>query len=109
MEKIKEFVSQVSLNKYWDKKSNKKLKKVYIGYINGELYTGYDRKKTYMYKGALENSMVGWLTERYCIEVLGGWFDYKLRCKISKTLYDMMPQLIEDGIITIKEVELKID
>lgn len=107
MDKLKEFVSQISLNKYWDKKSNKKInKKVYIGYINGELYIGYDRKKTYTKKGALENSMVGWLAERYCIEVLNERFDYTVRCKISLAIREMMPQLMEEGIIEIKEVEL---
>ena len=107
MEKVKEFVSQISLNKYWDKKSNQKLnKKVYVGYINGELYTGYKRKKTYTKKGALERSMVEWLAGRYCLEVLNGRFDYKMQGKIMETLYEMMPQLIEEGIIGIKEVEL---
>lgn len=107
MEKLKEFISQISLNKYWDKKSNQKLnKKVYVGYINGELYTGYKGKKTYTKKGALERSMVEWLTGRYCLETLNGKLEYKLIGKIMETLYEMMPQLIKEGIIEIKEVEL---
>lgn len=107
MEKIKEFVSQISLNKYWDKKSNQKInKKVYAGYINGELYTGYKRKKTYTKKASLISSMVEWLSERYILEELNGRYDYKLRDKITETLHDMMPQFIEEGIIEIKEVEL---
>lgn len=107
MEKIKEFVSQISLNKYWDKKSNQKInKKAYIGYINGELYIGYKRKRTYTKKGALINSMVEWLTGRYCLETLNGKLDYKLIGKVMETLHEIMPQLIEEGIIEIKEVEL---
>lgn len=107
MEKIKEFVSQISLNKYWDKKSNQKInKKAYIGYINGELYIGYKRKKTYTKKGALINSMVEWLSQRYILEKMNGRFDYKLRGKVMETLHEIMPQLIEEGIIEIKEVEL---
>lgn len=107
MEKLKEFVSEISLNKYWDKKSNQKInKKVYVGYINGELYIGYKRKKTYTKKGALINSMVEWLAQRFCLEKLNGRFDYKMQGKIMETLYDMIPQLIEEGIMEIKEVEL---
>ena len=107
MEKLKEFISQISLNKYWDKKSNQKInKKVYVGYINGELYTGYKRKKTYTKKGALERSMVEWLAERYILEKRNARFDYKLLGKVMETLYEMMPQLVEEGIIEIKEVEL---
>ena len=69
MDTIKEFISQISLNKYWDKRNNQKLnKKVYVGYINKQLYTGYDHKKTYTNKGSLERSMVEWLSERYIIE-----------------------------------------
>ena len=34
MDNIKEFISQISLNKYWDKRNNSKInKKVYRGYI----------------------------------------------------------------------------
>ena len=50
--------------------------------------------------------MVEWLSERYILEKRNGRFDYKLRGKIMETLYEMMPQLIEEGIIEIKEVEL---
>lgn len=107
MEKIKEFVSQISLNKYWDKKSNQKInKKVYVGYINGELYTGYERKKTYTKKGSLINSMVEWLAHRFCMEKVNGYFDYKTQNKIMKSIHEMLPQLMEEGIIEIKEVEL---
>lgn len=107
MEKIKEFISQISLNKYWDKKSNQKLnKKVYVGYINGELYTGYERKKTYTKKGSLINSMVEWLAHRFCMEKVNGYFDYKTQTKIMKSIHEMLPQLMEEGIIEIKEVEL---
>lgn len=107
MDKLKEFISQISLNKYWDKNTNHKInKKVYFGYINGELYTGYDRKKAYTKKGSLERSMVKWLASRYCIQVLKGSFNYKIREQVMETLYKMMPQLIKDGIIEIKEVEL---
>lgn len=107
MEKLKEFISQISLNKYWDKKSNQKLnKKVYVGYINGELYKGYDNKKTYTKKGALERSMVEWLAERYILEKMHGRYDYRLLGKYRDYIYEMMPQLIKEGIIEIKEVEL---
>lgn len=107
MEKLKEFISQISLNKYWDKRSNQKInKKVYVGYINGELYTGYDRKKTYSKKGALERSMVEWLSERYILEKMNGRLDYKLKGKYMDYIYEMMPQLMDKGIIEIKEVEL---
>ncbi len=107
MDNIKEFISQISLNKYSDKRNNQKInKKVYIGYINGELYTGYESKKTYTKKGSLERSMAEWLSERYINEKMKGGFDYKLRSQIIETIYDMMPQLIEEGIIEIKEVEL---
>lgn len=88
MEKIKEFVSQISLNKYWDKKSNQKInKKVYVGYINGELYTGYERKKTYTRKGALENSMIEWLAHRFCIEKVNGRLIIKHKVRLW-TLYE---------------------
>ena len=107
MEKLKEFISQISLNKYWDKKSNQKInKRVYVGYINGELYTGYNRKKTYTKKGALENSMLEWLSHRFCMEKINGRFDYKTQRKIMGSMREMLPQLIEEGIIEIKEVEL---
>ena len=106
MDTIKEFISQISLNKYWDKRCRAKLNKVYIGYINKQLYTGYDHKKTYVNKGSLERSMVEWLSERYIIEKMKGKFDYKLRSQIIEDIYNMMPQLMEEGIIEIKEVEL---
>lgn len=107
MEKLKEFISQISLNKYWDKKTNGKInKKVYVGYINGELYTGYGRKKTYTKKGSLENSMVEWLAHRFCMEKLNGKLDYKIQSKIVESIREMLPQLMEKGIIEIKEVEL---
>ena len=107
MDTIKEFISHISLNKYYDKRNNSKInKKVYIGYINNQLYTGYDHKKTYMNKGSLERSMVEWLSERYIIEKMNGRFDYKLRSQIIENIYNMMPQLMEEGIIEIKEVEL---
>ena len=107
MEQIKEFISQISLNKYLDKRNNQKInKKVFIGYINGELYTGYEGKKTYTKKGSLKRSIAEWLSERYIIEKTKGNFDYNLRDKITETIYEMMPQLIEEGIIEIKEVEL---
>ena len=107
MEQIKEFISQISLNKYYDKRNNRKInKKVYIGYINGELYTGYKRKKTYTKKGALENSMVGWLAHRFCMEKITGRVDYNMQRKIMGSIREMLPQLIEEGIIEIKEVEL---
>lgn len=107
MDNIKEFISQISLNKYCDKRNNHNInKKVYVGYINGELYTGYENKKTYTKKGSLERSMVEWLSERYIIEKMRGRFDYKLRGQIIENIHNMMPQLIEEGIIEIKEVEL---
>ena len=107
MDNIKEFISQISLNKYCDKRNNQKInKKVYVGYINGELYTGYEGKKTYSKEGSLIRSMVEWLSERYINENMKGGFDYKLRSQIIETIYNMMPQLIEEGIIEIKEVEL---
>lgn len=107
MEKLKEFISQISLNNYWDKKSNQKInKKVYVGYINGELYKGYNNKKTYTKKGALERSMVEWLSERYILEKMHGRLDYRLHGKFMDYIYEMMPQLIKEGIIEIKEVEL---
>ena len=107
MDNIKEFISQISLNKYYDKRNNRKInKKVYVGYINKQLYTGYDHKKTYTNKGSLERSMVEWLSERYIIEKMKGRFDYKLRSQIIENIYNMMPQLMEEGIIEIKEVEL---
>ena len=70
------------------------------------MYTGYDHKKTYANKGSLERSMVEWLSERYIIEKMKGKFDYKLRSQIIEDIYNMMPQLMEEGIIEIKEVEL---
>lgn len=107
MEQIKEFISQISLNKYWDKRNNQKInKKVYVGYINGELYTGYERKKTYTKKGALERSMIEWLAGRFCMEKMNGRVDYKIQGKIMESIREMLPQLIEEGIIEIKEVEL---
>ena len=107
MEQIKEFISQISLNKYYDKRNNHKInKKVYIGYINGELYTGYERKKTYTKKGALENSMIAWLAHRFCMEKITGRVDYNMQRKIMGSIREMLPQLIEEGIIEIKEVEL---
>ena len=101
MDNIKEFISQISLNKYYDKRNNSKInKKVYIGYINKQLYTGYDHKKTYTNKGSLERSMVEWLSERYIIEKMKGKFDYKLRGQIIEDIHNMMSQLIEEGIQT---------
>lgn len=110
MEQIKEFISQISLNKYWDKRNNNKInKKVYIGYINGKLYTGYKGKKTYSKKGALENSMIEWLAHRFCIEKMNGRIDYNMQRKIKGSIREMLPQLIEEGIIRIREVELMAD
>ena len=107
MEQIKEFISQISLNKYWGKRNNQKInKKAYIGYINGELYTGYKGKKTYSKKGALENSMIEWLAHRFCIEKMNGRIDYNMQRKIKGSIREMLPQLIEEGIIRIREVEL---
>ena len=107
MAQIKEFISQISLNKYYDKRNNHKInKKVYIGYINGELYTGYERKKTYTKKGALENSMIEWLAHRFCKEKINERVDYNMQRKIMGSIREMLPQLIEEGIIEIKEVEL---
>ena len=50
--------------------------------------------------------MVEWLSERYIIEKMKGRFDYKLRGQIIEDIHNMMPQLMEEGIIEIKEVEL---
>ena len=50
--------------------------------------------------------MVEWLAHRFCMEKINERVDYNMQRKIMGSIREMLPQLIEEGIIEIKEVEL---
>lgn len=77
-------------------------KKLYIGYINGKQYCGYNGHRAYCRKNSLKNSMIQFLAEnlRYDRSFYRADNERRVRNQI-KNIFD---ELIDKGIIEIREV-----
>lgn len=79
-------------------------KKLYIGYINGKQYCGYNGHRAYCRKKSLRNSMIDFLAENfnYLCYPLGNRYDNMK--KTRKQLNLIFEELEAKGIIEIREV-----
>ena len=77
-------------------------KKLYVGYINGKQYCGYNGHRAYVRKNSLKNSMIEFLTENLRYDRSLYRVDNERRVKNQiKNIFD---ELVNKGIIEIREV-----
>jgi hypothetical protein len=77
-------------------------KKLYVGYINGKQYCGYNGHRAYVRKNSLKNSMIEFLTESLRYDRSLYRVDNERRVKNQiKNIFD---ELVNKGIIEIREV-----
>jgi ribulose 1,5-bisphosphate synthetase/thiazole synthase len=75
---------------------------LYVGYINGKQYCGYNGHRAYVRKNSLKNSMIEFLTENLRYDRSLYRVDNERRVKNQiKNIFD---ELVELGIIEIREV-----
>ena len=79
-------------------------KKLYVGYINGKQYCGYNGHRAYVRKNSLRNSMIDFLAENlnYLCYPAGNRYDNMK--KTRHTLNLIFDELVDLGIIEIREV-----
>jgi hypothetical protein len=77
-------------------------KKLYIGYINGKQYCGYNGHRAYVRKNALRNSMIDFLTENLRYD--RSFYRADNERKVKNQIKNIFDELVELGIIEIREV-----
>jgi hypothetical protein len=77
-------------------------KKLYVGYINGKQYCGYNGHRAYVRKNSLKNSMIEFLTENLRYDRSLYRVDNERRVK--NQIKNIFNELVDKGIIEIREV-----
>ena len=79
-------------------------KKLYIGYINGKQFCGYNGHRAYCRKKSLRNSMIDFLAENfnYLCYPVGNRYDNMKKTRNQLNL--IFDELVDKGIIEIREV-----
>lgn len=79
-------------------------KKLYIGYINGKQFCGYNGHRAYCRKKSLRNSMIDFLAENFNYLCYPAGNRYDNMKKTRKQLNLIFEELETKGIIEIREV-----